>query len=316
MLCKSTNNWWRHILKNDRPEDWTQKHLQEFNVSASRRIPQYEPSNSFDIYRSSFTTSNIQLQLGAMGPNQSWSDRAILNLSGHEILQTVADRRSHWSVPKSRIFSYTKPWFDVSTPTYPWIASRAIQALGIGKSLAYCVFCDEQLYSNDTSVVNIVQGSIFNDTLIKTGSPALALQAQLTMLMRLAYYAWLPLFDAEANVTTTSFSSSLVPISYRGFWAVVGILAAHIILTTLISFLFITRTKYSTLGNAWSSIVQIARAEDTQTLIQDGMFITGSEISQHLQKHKVGSVRYRIRTKGNNVLLAPVVMDDGEGKYS
>jgi len=61
--------------------------------------------------------------------------------------------------------------------------------------------------------VDIIKASVFNDVLEDTNSPARALQTQLTSLIRMAYYSWLPLFDAKAEVTAASFVTPLAPVS-------------------------------------------------------------------------------------------------------
>jgi hypothetical protein len=157
-------------------------------------------------------------------------------------------------------------------------------------------------------MVNILQAAIFNNTLAETDSPAYAVQAQLTTLLRLAYYAWLPPFDVESNVTTASFSSVLAPVSKRGFWAVMGLVVAHIGITVIVVILFLARTKFSFLGNPWTAFAQVAKAEDCQALLEDESLLAGAAIAKRPENSGKSKTRYRIQETEaeGTVTLVPV----------
>ena len=121
---------------------------------------------------------------------------------------------------------------------------------------------------------------VFNDTLTETNSPALALQAVLTMALRMSYYDWIPLFDAESGTTMTFFESALIPIYRRGFWAVITIVSIHVVISIIAIIGFITRTQQSLLKNSWQVIAQIAKNQEVSEVLQRAEVATDSEISK------------------------------------
>lgn len=76
--------------------------------------------------------------------------------------------------------------------------------------------------------LNPTLNCIFKDTIEDTGSPARAWQALLTLVFQMAYYDWLPTFDALTNATTSSMIACQTPQHFNGFGVVVLNLAVHL----------------------------------------------------------------------------------------
>lgn len=156
-------------------------------------------------------------------------------------------------------------------------------------NLIYCLYCGHK------DKVNIIQATIFNHILQDTDSPALALQAQLTMILRMAYYAWLPLFDTSSDVTTVQTVPRPVPVSTRGFWAVMGILYAHTTLCVIIAAMFLAQTEYSLLGNAWSAFSQVANAKEVRRLLETDLTMAmDREVDQMVKGGAGRRMAYRV----------------------
>jgi hypothetical protein len=144
--------------------------------------------------------------------------------------------------------------------------------------------------------MNIVQATLFENILTDTGDPSLALQAQLTSLLRMAYYDWVPLFDWNSTQTTTSFVDRQLPASQTGLWIIVGFLAAHFVLVTGVLVWFCRSTKFTLLDNAWQVVAQIHSSETKQLLTDPSVSIaTDAQIQEKIQQAGQSHLRLRLR---------------------
>ena len=216
-------------------------------------------------------------------------------LDGQKLLELSAQLREQWMSAHNTTMPYhpmnTSNVPLVNAPTFPWVFSKALGVSSIiagdaGLNLLYCLFCrDLVLTERSGDIADIVQSSIFNDILQEQDSPALAIQAQLTMLLRMAYYAWLPLCDANGTATMTQLVQRPAPVANRGFWAVMSILIAHVLLCAAITFLFHRYTRFSLPGNAWAAFSQIMSAERVQALMKDSSLATDNEVKRRINEH-------------------------------
>jgi hypothetical protein len=239
-------------------------------------------------------------------------------LYGEDILKAMTEKQSEWFPPdfEAEVNGDTEDdddrlgkWFYMATLS--WVVRTYRRSLG--PESYFCVYCSVQAHSN-ASIVSTTHSSIFNDALIDTGSPALALQAYLTTALRTAYYSWLPLFDAKANATTISYVDRLAPVSWRGYWIVMGMISTHITVCGITAFFFLTRTKFSLLGNIWAAFAQVTHTKQAQLVLQDATMRTDKEVAQVLMG--IGGMRRRYRTismsNGEGVRLAPTSKLDSD----
>jgi hypothetical protein len=144
--------------------------------------------------------------------------------------------------------------------------------------------------------MNIVQATLVENILTDTGDPSLALQAQITSLLRMAYYDWVPLFDWNSTQTTTSFVDRQLPASQTGLWIIVGCMAAHSILVTSVLVWFCRSTKFMLLDNAWQVVAQIHSSETEQPLIDPSVsIVTDAQIQKKIQQAGQSHLRLRLR---------------------
>jgi hypothetical protein len=80
------------------------------------------------------------------------------------------------------------------------------------------------------------------------GSIAFALQSTITLLASMAYYDQLAQFDNSAPVQHTFFITANVLQHYRGFLAVMIVLAMHVLLVAYVVTWFARTLRYSMLG--------------------------------------------------------------------
>lgn len=123
---------------------------------------------------------------------------------------------------------------------YSWIFYRSIRSDGPNSKL--CLGCPD--------AINSIQAQLFHDILETTASPALAVQAHTSNLLRMAYYAWISFSDVAGWASTTYAVRRLAPKPGWGFWAVIGIICAHMTLCIVIAIMFFCYTRYSLLRNA------------------------------------------------------------------
>jgi hypothetical protein len=289
-------------------------HLQYLNVSLSRNLSVAEPEAPFQNYTHGFDTSGIRRQLGVSQIHHSREDRGVLSLSEEQIWATVRERRDRFHPPNVTVPPDATAevvngliYETYNSSIYPlWVASAATN---MPMSLNFCLQCGRM--HTLAATVNLLLSSLFDHVINDTGSPALALQACFTTIMRQAYYTWLPLFDAQGNSTSLSFVNRLAPVSHRGFWAVVGIIVVHVAICTFITIRFISKTKYSLLGNIWPAISQVVYSEDAQALLQDGTMKTDNEIKRTIRHRGGRRKRYRItmREEDEAVMMVPAEND-------
>lgn len=262
-----------------------------------------------------FDSIGVRKQLGVIAGKPTLEERGLLALSGKELFETVADLRSEWVPPDNYIaksdWSYDNGdhrdgrWFDI--PTQSWVLHSAFISLDPGSQIHFCLSC---LGADGTagSVASPAHTLLFNDALFDTGSPAHALQAFLTVIMRSAYYTWLPMSNAQDKAITISSVERLAPVSSRGYWILMAILVTHITVCVIIFYLFWSRTKHSLIGSIWASFAQVTCNEPVQSILIDGSKRTDKEISFDLSKNGDLRRRYRVEStnSGDTATLAPM----------
>ncbi|KAF2690850.1 hypothetical protein K458DRAFT_382426 [Lentithecium fluviatile CBS 122367] len=297
------------------PPDYTIHQVQDFNVTLSKGAYRREPVVGVKAKNEGFDTTEVRKQLAAGLGNATLEERGVFQLSGEDLLKAVAEKHFELS-PLDPSYGINDalsfPVYQQSEiPTLPWVFG-AVTTAWHTFTLHFCLYCEP--IANEARTASTLHSSIFNEALQDTGSPAIALQAHLTTVLRQAYYTWLPLFDTSANATTVSYVERLAPVSRRGFLAVMGILATHVLVCGITTYLFLKKTKYSLLGNIWASFAQVTQTEQAQVLLKDGAMRTNKEVLRVLRREGNGKMRYRVAfDREEGVTLAPVARLESEG---
>lgn len=134
------------------------------------------------------------------------------------------------------------------------------------------------------SGLNLVLDCVFRDVLAQTANPALAWQALLTMVLRIAYYNWLPAFDLSSDVSVTSMVSCQIPKRTIGFVVVMVNLILHLIAFSAVVCWFCSTTQYSSLGQSWQVVAQL-KAPAIEDILQEATILDDKEVEK-----KLGSV--------------------------
>lgn len=232
-------------------------------------------------------------------------ERGVLDLNFDELLKWVAEKQSQWNPPDLKsamdIARWIPPsdWFNMTTKS--WLVGTVTSSLRAVGNLHLCLFC------NSNTMARALQALLFANTIADTGSPALALQAFLTLGLQTEYHVWIPSFDTEGNATTVFFVERLAAVRDRDYWVVLGIICAHTVICTTTIFLFLKRTKYSLLGNVWAFFGPLASSEAVQSVLVQGSLTTDKEISKQLKRSDGFRRRYCIvaNKEDDSVTLAP-----------
>lgn len=226
-----------------------------------------EPSLSWSKETNAFNTSELRHQYGVTNFPQAPRLRGLLDLDGQKLFSDIRNLSQNWTPSfgdyDADFDTHDYNWFRQST--FPWATRQVIRWSDALVNAPFCFFCSSAVPVSSLSIgepfqteVNIVQSALFNDILNTTESPALALQAQMTTLMRMAYYDWLPQFSAATESFALFSRPSLAPYRHTGYWVVIVVLAVHSILIAWTTLLFCKRTQYSNLDDAWQAIAQVA----------------------------------------------------------
>jgi hypothetical protein len=275
-------------------------------------------SNSFD-------TTQVRKQLGAMRNRLNPQDRGILRLDGETLLRDIRSLSQKWTPSwgdyDGDFDDHDYNWFHKAT--YPWLIRQVLSYPNL--NAPFCFLCANKVgkttaAKNDSvtqTSVNVVQTALFNDIIGNTDSPALALQAQLTTLLRMAYYDWLPQFNANSGFSSLSFQSSLVPSGHKGYYSVMSIIILHFFIIAMISLSFFMQTKHSLLDNAWQTILQVAQsprtAEVLSTMDTDKL---DHEVRQALNGKDKIKCRLGVADGNGAITLIPVSTEKMDGLES
>ncbi|KAI0886170.1 uncharacterized protein GGS22DRAFT_125201 [Annulohypoxylon maeteangense] len=161
----------------------------------------------------------------------------------------------------------------------------------------------------------ILQKFFIDAMKLTDNSLASSLSGLLTLLSSLAYYELIPLFRKNGTADVTRFETVTYPQSWRGLTAVVSLLAAHLLVCTVILYTFLTRTQLTRLGSSWSSIAQIYSA-GTETIMRDGTLASDGEVEKHLSEK--GRARRLVRVSlvadGDSERCEPVFIQGDDDK--
>jgi hypothetical protein len=113
------------------------------------------------------------------------------------------------------------------------------------------------------------------------GSIAFAMQSLVTILTSLAYYDQLEQFNGLGTVAITNFVTSTVPVSHRGFIAVISVVLVHIILLAIVVALFVVETNISALGNSWQVVAQL-QSDKVESVMEGAGLKTDNQVFENI----------------------------------
>lgn len=231
-------------------------------VNITTQASHQEPTLGWDIQSGDFDTYPIRRQLGVLpGVQASFRDRGVLALN-----------------PK---FDLTK---SGSNTTVQWERMTIEDGFWPNRSAAmcsYCMFTDDETGNDYSFWTHRDLVALFQDTLVSTKNPALALQAHYFTLLQMAYYDSLTVADVTTEAELVLFEQTLMPRSWRGYTIFASVIFCHLLCVLLAVVLFSTLTKLSRLGNSWQSIGQAVTSE-TETVLENSTTLSDSEVRKRI----------------------------------
>jgi hypothetical protein len=101
-----------------------------------------------------------------------------------------------------------------------------------------------------------------------SGSVSWALSSLITVLFMTNYCSQVPAFDRLNTAQVSCFADVLQLRANRGFGLLLWTLVAHCVIVVTVVVLFITKTRLTLLGNAWSAFSQMAGSLDVKEQIK------------------------------------------------
>jgi len=160
----------------------------------------------------------------------------------------------------------------------------------IPANIALCPDCVNGLL-DDLTLADGTLSDLFMAALDQTGSPARALQAFRTAIVRGAYYSQINQFALNTTAATSRHALLQVPLGRAGYWTTIAIVAVQFLLFAFLIIAF-SRTRYSLPKNAWHAVAQIAESEEARDLLRVARVATDKEIEE-----RVGAARQRYRVE-------------------
>ncbi|KAI9642407.1 hypothetical protein NHQ30_009212 [Ciborinia camelliae] len=242
------------------------------NITASSLTNNTEPTTFGSPDNSSSLAqiaSQVTRQLGTDGSNSTLSQRGIMDLQKQE------------------------SWLSVS----PFEVCPSINLIGIqltilraNSSMLLCRYCSNDSEDHASSLLM----SIFQHSVISSGSLAQGLQAMLTTATITTYYTRLPLFEDPEDTHISIFEGHLLPASHTGFIFVSAILIIHLITTITITILFLFHTNFSMIGESWHTVAQL-NSECMQETLAESSLMTDKEVEKRIKERGLDKESWRLK---------------------
>ena len=230
---------------------------QDFNITATSPTSRTEPKSGWSIETNGFSMSKIRNQLGATSRLLSSVERGVMDLSIDRVF-TEVQRLQLFSQDRS-----TKGNYNLCT--YPNVPGLIWSSIGKKTLLRiYCSNCTEIFSQHGIPGLihtNNMQDVMIAEVLNDTANSAMALQAQLVMLLRTAYYDSLPIFNYNATYSAVSVTQKLIPGAKFGLCTVLILVTLHLLLVGLVVARFCLGSRLTLLNNAWLVVSQVHTAE-------------------------------------------------------
>jgi hypothetical protein len=141
--------------------------------------------------------------------------------------------------------------------------------------------------------------AIFTEAIEAGYSVEWALSSLITVLSMTNYYSQQAAFDRVDTVSVSFFQDVLYPRNYTGLNILMWTLAAHFLLLTMLVMLFVTKTRLTLLGNAWSALAQVAEGQEVSMYIAGASLMDDSTLLERMRVSGEGELRARLVSKGD-----------------
>jgi hypothetical protein len=241
-----------------------------------------------------FNTSGSRQQLRASLTPDSLNRRGVLSLSPRSQWEEYND-----GVPQEGINSTFSVWPFLTSLPIP--RASQLPRNSTQPNPGVLLSKENTIHIDNAHLAHV---DLFQDTLIATGSPALAIQTLITRSSQMVYYELLPRHDTTARAVIASTTAALTPRRWTGFIITLVIIATHFIVVLITAVVFLKYTKSSFLGEYWQAISQVV-TKDTRPILEQAVAMKDSEIEQwgqYQESRLAGQSFVRYRRNGRAIL--------------
>jgi hypothetical protein len=146
--------------------------------------------------------------------------------------------------------------------------------------------------------------AIFGEAIAATDSVAWALSSLITVLSATNYYSQFPAFDRVDDVTISYFGNVQYPRHTFGLTLMTWALVAHYLVVSLIVVLFVSKTRLTLLGDAWSAFSQMAESPEVKNYVGERGVRDDNTVMKELREKRDARLRARIVRRGDVVEFA------------
>ena len=263
--------------QNPSPKGAQYHHIQDFDITAVQETgfggfyhERPEPPNKFNPGEEMFDVQDLRRQLGAPAAPLSLRTRGLLALSSVDSIRAVVDESSdQWKeycasapeIERDGVRSWDPNIYKRST--YSWVKEMALS------NTQPIALCTGNCIVNETAVRSgRVLAWMLDETIQETGSPALAMRAVLTQLLREAYYTWLLTMDHTSQLEVAAVERVSAPRASIGFWAVATFVFMHLLGCLMTFWMFADSTERGFLGNAWQMAAEVLDHKDVKEVME------------------------------------------------
>jgi hypothetical protein len=279
--------------------------METVTVGMNSTSDNLELKTTWDHHAGSYNTAPSRLQLGVSSPdNTTTNHRGIFTL----------DPRSKWEEFHIPPNTPGTPGNTLGTePTFFSSILGGFPSLPI-TNLNY-TFDPGVILSRNTPIIyfgnaHMTHVDLFQDTLITTSSPALALQALLTRICQMAYYDQLVKLDRPVVATTAFSLTATVPVQWTFFVLGVALIVIHSIIVMVVVVVFVISTEISFIGSYWQTVSQVV-SKETQSILEVADQMDDDDVRKWAKREKVEllSSRLALRERDGRVTLGLVEND-------
>ncbi|OKL60067.1 hypothetical protein UA08_04467 [Talaromyces atroroseus] len=232
--------------------------MQTLTVGMNSTTDNFEPTTAWDHVTQSYNTELSRLQLGVL----SSENMSPVNKRGTLTL----DPRSEWET-----FNPPADTLGIDPTTFFLVVIVSLPTL----------FISNLNFSYDPSVIlsrrttGFILGNshpthvdLFQDTLITTASPALAVQALLTRIYQMAYYKKLAQLNSPVAAVTAFSSTATIPAQWTGFVLGLMLIVIHSTIVVVVIGWFVRLTEISFIGSYWQTVAHVV-SEETRPILEE-----------------------------------------------
>lgn len=250
--------------------------MQTLTVGMNSITDNFEPKTAWDHSTQSYNTEASRLQLGVVSSQNisPINDRGILTL----------DPRSEWQAfnPPADMLGTDQTFFFLATIVS--LPTRSISTLNF-------TFDPGVILSRRNTGINLGNSysthvDLFQDILITTASPALAIQALLTRICQMAYYDNLVRLNSPVAAVTAFSITTTIPEQWTGFVLGLVLIVIHSTIVMVVVGWFIRSTEISFIGSYWQTVAQVV-SKETRPILEEADRMNDKAVKMWAKREEV-----------------------------